>query len=127
MPRADYRRFREHWSRAIGGPNDADSLDLRLHADRLDGKQKRSYRARLSTLPDGTYVVAGGAPHLIWRGNLCRWSDSGYVERAPLPGSTEIEVLTPRAIVNVLAAGFEPLVHPSADHSVSTGSFDGRS
>src|SRR5579863_2821842 len=46
--RADYNRFRDYWAQVVGGPTDADSMDLRLHGERLDGRKKRTYRADLS-------------------------------------------------------------------------------
>lgn len=112
--RADYNRFRALWEQSIGMPNDADSMDLRLHADRLDGKQKRTYRAELATLPDGAYVVWEERPHLVWGESLFEWSDAGYARRLPRAKGGWVEVLTPRAIVDVLAAGYRPAIHPSA-------------
>lgn len=110
--RADYNRFREFWTRPIGAPNDADSMDLRLHADRLDGKRKRTYRADLASLPDGTYVTLDKKPYLAWGDELLEWSDAGYVARIPRPTDGEVDVLTPRSIVGVLAAGYRPMIHP---------------
>ncbi|HEX4014537.1 MAG TPA: hypothetical protein VHX17_11730 [Candidatus Cybelea sp.] len=112
--RADYNRFRDFWEQSIATPNDADSMDLRLHADRLDGKRKRTYRAPLATLPDGAYVVWERRPHLVWGNSLLEWSDEGYKERTKRARRGEVEVLTPRAIVEVLAAGYRPTIHPSA-------------
>ncbi|HEV3092073.1 MAG TPA: hypothetical protein VGX91_11605 [Candidatus Cybelea sp.] len=112
--RADCNLFRAFWARAIGPATDADSMDLRLHADRLDGKSKRTYRADIATLPDGAYVVFEGEPHLIWGDAIFPWTDSGYRGAIPRPKRGELEVLTPRAFVEVLSAGYRPMVHPSA-------------
>ncbi|HEY2474035.1 MAG TPA: hypothetical protein VGI19_04455 [Candidatus Cybelea sp.] len=113
--RGDYNRFRTFWEESIGRPNDADSMDLRLHADRLDGKRKRTYRAELASLPDGAYVVWDERPHLVWGRSLLEWSDAGYIKHFARPKGGRVEVLTPRAIVEVLAAGYRPAVHPSAE------------
>lgn len=111
--RADYNRFRSFWEQRIATPNDADSMDLRLHADRLEGKKKRTYRAEFSLLPDGAYVVWDRHPHLVWGDSLLEWTDAGYRKRSERPKRGEVEVLTPRAIVEVLAAGYRPTIHPS--------------
>lgn len=112
--RADYNRFRELWAQAIGSPNDADSMDARLHAERLDGKRKRIYREEVARLPDGAFVVYDGRAHLVKGRGLLEWSDSGYVARVPRPRRGQVDVLTPRSLVAVIAAGYRPATHPSA-------------
>ncbi|HEY1883485.1 MAG TPA: hypothetical protein VGG51_10645 [Candidatus Cybelea sp.] len=113
--RADFNRFRAFWEASIATPNDADSMDLRLHADRLAGKKKRTYRAALASLPDGAYAVWEGRPHLVWGDSLFEWSDAGYTRRVARAQRGEVEVLTPHAIVEVLAAGYRPTIHSSAE------------
>jgi hypothetical protein len=111
---ADYRRFRTLWKERFDGQADADTMDRRLHADRLDGRRKRTYRAQAGTLPDGAYVAIDGAPWLVWGRELHEWSESRYVGRRKRPSSGEIDVLTPHSIVEVLAAGYRPAIHSSA-------------
>jgi hypothetical protein len=111
--RADYRRFQSLWATAIGGPTDADSMDDRLHADRLDGRRKQTYRDDIANLPDGTYVALDGVAWLIWAGALHAWSDAGYTERRARPARGAVEILTPRSIVTMLGAGLRPEIHPS--------------
>jgi len=113
--RGDYRRFQSFWVRCRPEPRDADSMDLRLHADRLDGKMKRRYTAEIATLPDGAYVALDGEAWLLWNGRLHAWSETGYVRRRDRPSRGEVEVLTPRSFVEVIAAGYRPAVHPSAE------------
>lgn len=117
--RADYDRFRDLWLQQVGGPADADAMDRRLHADRLDGKKKRTSRADLASLPDGTYIVWDGRPHLVSGDKMLEWSDSGYARRIARPAGGEVDVLTPRAIVEIFSAGYHPAIHPSAQRSVS--------
>ena len=83
--REDYRRFQSFWRVSYGGSADADSMDVRLHADRLSGKTKRTYRDDLANLPDGSYVALDGEAWLVWRTHLHEWSDSGYVARQQRP------------------------------------------
>ena len=108
---ADYQRFRSLWESCHGAHASADAMDAQLHAERLNGRKKRTYRGALA---DGTFVVLEGAAWLVWGSELLAWSGSGYVERRPRPMQREADVLTPRSTVAVLAAGYRPSVHPSA-------------
>jgi hypothetical protein len=111
---ADYRRFRALWESAFGAPANADAMDRVLHAERLDGRRKRTHSAGFATLPDGTYVALDGRAWLVWRGELLAWTDRGYVARRPRPAAGAVLVLTPRPIVALLRAGYPASVHPSA-------------
>lgn len=113
---ADYQRFRSLWETCHGGPAGADAMDLTLHADRLDGKKKRTYRDDVANLPDGVYVILDATAWLLWEGGLHAWSDAGYTGYRQRPVRGEVEVLTPRAVVSVMEAGCRPAVHPSALH-----------
>ncbi|HEY1654664.1 MAG TPA: hypothetical protein VGF86_06100 [Candidatus Tumulicola sp.] len=110
---ADYRRFRELWKTRHGEPSNADAMDDVLHAQRLAGREKRTYRDDLAGLPDGAYVALDGRAWLVWGDDLYEWTDRGYADRRPRRGSGDLEVLTPRAIVAVLRAGYRPGVHPT--------------
>jgi hypothetical protein len=112
---ADYQRFGALWETVHGGPANADAMDRVLHAERLDGRRKRTYRARLGTLPDGTYVALDGKAWLMWRGDLLAWSEAGYDERRPLPNAVDVDVLTPRSIVAMFSAGYPVTVHSSVE------------
>ena len=111
--REDYRRFQSLWKHVVGAEADADSMDLRLHAERLDGKKKRTYRSDVAALPDGTYVARDESAWLVWNGALHDWSDRGYVRRER-PSRGLVAVLTPPSIVAILRAGYRPAVHPTA-------------
>lgn len=111
---ADYKRFRSLWEMQFGAPAGADAMDVQLHADRIANRGKRTYRDAIENLPDGTYLRVDGAPWLLWENALHRWSDGAYIERIPRPRSGDVEILTPRSIVAILAAGYIPAVHPSA-------------
>ena len=110
---ADYQRFRALWETVHGGPATADAMDRVLHAERLDGRRKRTYRARLGPLPDGTYVALDGKAWLVWRGELLAWSDVGYGERRPFPNVVDVDVLTPPSIVMMFSAGYPVTIHSS--------------
>jgi len=110
---ADYRRFQSFWRECHGEPADADSMDARLHCERLDGKNKRTYCAEVSTLPDGTYVANETGAWLVWDSFLHGWSDLGYDRRRPRPLSGAVTVLTPPSIVSLFLAGYRPSIHAS--------------
>ncbi len=112
--RADYNRFLRLWEAWSGAPASADVMDARLHADRIERKRKKTYREDLVRVPDGAYVALDGQAWLVWDSNLFAWSDSGYMRRRPR-GRGDVEVLTPRSAVAILAAGYRPAIHPSAD------------
>ena len=108
--RADYVRFLE-----LGGGGGADEVDARLHAERLDGRERRLHRTRYRELPDGAFVLEDGTPFLVFGERLLEWTPAGYVRsRVRLGGWAT--AITPPMSLTVLRAGWEPvveLVHPS--------------
>jgi hypothetical protein len=110
---ADYKQFRALWERCFGGPAYADAMDLVLHAERLDGRAKRTWRSDVAALPDGAYVSVDGIPRIVWHDELVAWSDAAYANRQKRPAHGEVDVLTPPSIVAVFKAGYVPEVHPS--------------
>jgi hypothetical protein len=111
--RADYNRFLRLWEQRWESPASADVMDARLHAERVERKQKKTYRDELAKLPDGAYVALDRQAWLVRDSSLLAWSDAGYAQRRPRPRG-EVEVLTPRSAVAILAAGYQPMIHPSA-------------
>jgi hypothetical protein len=111
--REDYVRFGELWD----GERGADAIDARLHEERLAGRAQRHHDAALDTLPDGAFVLRDGAPWLVLRAELRRWTPAGYTERAPRPAGARALLITPPSLVAILRAGWQgavPLLHPSA-------------
>lgn len=115
--RADALAFAAAWGRAHGlnTPPLAGEMDVVLHAQRLDGRRKRRHRAALDHLPDGAIIAQeNGQPFAVRGDALLPWSFAGYRSPRPRPRGTEVDLLTPPAIVAALAAGFRPHWHPSA-------------
>ena len=117
--RQDYNAFRRRWATAHGDPGgmlpSADQMDAILHRDRLirpAGKQ--THRAEIATLPDGVFLLHHDDAWLLWHSVLLHWTPGGYDRHLPRPAHGEVTVLTPRAIVRTIAAGYAPGVHPSA-------------
>jgi hypothetical protein len=109
--REDYNRFLE-----LTGSRGADEIDSRLHEERLDGRERRLHSGPLGRLPDGAFVLDDGAPWLVRGEALLEWTPAGYRSRRPRGGG-RAQTITPPTLVDVLRAGWEPLVpllHPSA-------------
>jgi hypothetical protein len=113
---AEYRRFCALWAICHGEPVSADLIDRQLHRDRLaGGRAKRVYREDLVNLPDGACIAVDDRAWLVWGNTLFAWSALGYTERRERSARREVEVLTPRSTVAVLAAGYRVAIHPSAE------------
>ena len=116
--RDDYVRFGEIWSELHPGRVGADAIDEQLHAERVgdDVASRRFHRARVDGLPDGAFVYESGSPWLVFGRELLLWTPAGYSERRRRE-SGDATVLTPPSFVQVLSAGWDPVVpllHPSA-------------
>jgi len=119
--REDLRLFCQAVGRVWGGTESklprVPAIDEVLHADRIapDGS-KRTYEAALANIPDGVMFSSGDEPHeawLQWKGGVWKWSPSGYSLEPDLPQGITLRVLTPRATVLAINAGYVPAVHPS--------------
>jgi hypothetical protein len=116
--RGDYVRFTEIWRSLHPGPTNADTIDARLHRERLDpgvGRQ-RKHEADVGSLPDGTFVERDGEPFLVLGETLMRWTPGGYRSGTARPAHGAIRVATPPSLVEVLRSGWNPVVpsmHPS--------------
>lgn len=103
---------------SLGGREKPGTVDLRLHAERLEGRQFRcGWPARIGELPSGVMVTRRAEPSrawLSWQGHLRLWGPDGYgaIEDGGTPD--DIILLTPPSIVAALRAGYEPVVHKTA-------------
>jgi hypothetical protein len=114
--RADAKLFAEKWAQTKGSAFPyVDEMDRVLQAERLDGRAKRTHKMPIDELPDGAFVTIGGAAFAVRGAHLLRRSDTGYVEKIARPRGITVEALTPPSIVAVLAAGYRPQWHPSAN------------
>jgi len=112
--RADWLRFRALWS-GIYGPADAAAIDRALHAARLTPERRQCrHQAPADTLPEGAMVLWRNAVHLVTARGLHPHSPAGYGPPQPRPEGM-LEVLTPAPLVAVMAAGWRPVLHPSAE------------
>jgi hypothetical protein len=116
--RADHLWFAESWraAKAMTARPRAFEMDISLHAERVDRRTRRQVtrQAVAGELPDGTMVSQQGTVGLWCRGAVLPWSFDGYGAPVPVGPRTRVELLTPPSIVAALAAGYRPMVHPSA-------------
>jgi hypothetical protein len=117
--REDYVRLSAIWSELHPGQAGADAIDAQLHVERVAaGTRTKVHRhVPFDHLPDGAFVLRDGAPFLVLGADLLKWTPGGYVARSPRPSRRQALLITPPSLVEVLRAGWEPLVpllHPSA-------------
>jgi hypothetical protein len=114
--RKDAEAFAEHWRVAhrLRRRPYAFEMDEVLHRERLRGRAKRLHRRNIDALPDGAFVALGEDAFAVRGNRILRWTLQGYEAGKPRPRGGMVDVLTPPAILAVLAAGYEPRWHPSA-------------
>ena len=113
--RADANRFRAAWAQGNRVGNIlAREMDNVLHRERLNRGQKRLHPLPTSwpELPDGAMVAQGSESYLITGGRALVWSPAGYA--AATDPIAEAMLLTPPSTLRALAAGYRPVLHPSA-------------
>jgi hypothetical protein len=113
--RADANAFRAAWERGNGVRGmRAPAIDETLHTERLNGKAKRLHALSMpiEELPDGAMVQADDHNYLITQRRALLWTWDGYREAATPP--RDAALLTPPSALRALAAGYRPLLHPSA-------------
>ncbi|QOZ56140.1 hypothetical protein [Bradyrhizobium sp. CCBAU 53338] len=89
-------------------------IDTVLHHERLDRGKKRLHALLmpLDQLPDGAMVQQGEASYLVTQGRALLWSPAGYIAAEQLPGDATL--LTPPSTLRALHAGYQAVLHPSA-------------
>ena len=122
----DYQAFKRAWAgSAVGGLPGAPEIDARLHAARLAAPGvRRTYQAPLAGLPAGTMVDIGGAPWLVHDGRLLAWTPGGYQARPVEAPDGPVTVITPQPTVAALAAGYRPVLHPTAGRPLRLRGYD---
>ena len=109
--------FSEIWGEEFDDGNRAKAGDIDnvLHKERLTPEgRKATFSARLGDLPTGTMIKRPDGAYLVLANRLLLWSPDGYMSAiAPDPEET-VEVLTPRSVIDVFRAGYDPDVHETA-------------
>jgi hypothetical protein len=112
--RKEAERFAAAWGHAGGtAPPRAPEMDRRLHVERIGSLE----RLALAALPEGAIFLAGGAFLLRTARGARTWGFHGYgPEQEADPGAL-VAAVTPRAVRAALAAGYRPMLHPTAQLS----------
>lgn len=102
----------------------ADEMDRYLHRERTAprGEERPRWSARVGELPDGVLVLAREGretPHLVIDGLRLPWTFGGYGASIPADPGEIVEVLTPPSSVAAMAAGYRPVLHPSAEATIA--------
>jgi hypothetical protein len=119
--RTDALAFAQAWQESSGDAAErprAAQMDHVLHAERLAEPSQRPHLTETRHLPDGTFIVLKDAPDQAYavRGDrLLRWTPAGYVEAWRDQRNAVCRVLTSPHVLAVLAGGYAPQWHPSAD------------
>ena len=123
-----------------------DAFDRALHAERLASRSSSSRRKPGSTsaharpvesvpgltmdpgfrrddekwagLPDGAMIAIDNEVYAVRGENLLRWSPAGYVDARKCKPAMPSLLLTPSRIIAILARGYRPRWHPSADELI---------
>jgi hypothetical protein len=112
--RDDANRFRAAWEAGNGVDNVlAPDIDAVLHRERFASSRKlHPLPMRIDELPDGTMVANGDDSFLIAQGRALKWSPAGYAKAAF--AADRAMLLTPPSTMRAFAAGYRPLLHPTA-------------
>jgi hypothetical protein len=112
--REDYNLFKAYWlkgnvEQGFNTKTPIGKIDEIIHQERIGkDKEKLTHKESLSALPDGAFVLLQGTIYLKKGNHLYKWSPAGYSAPEPLPGIGDVDVLTPRSIVNAFRAGYVP-------------------
>jgi hypothetical protein len=94
----------------LGGER-VEVFDRRLHEERLSPSSRSDEGEKF---PDGTMVEINNRFYAKRGLRLLRWSFDGYTSAFSFNPDLRIKLLTPPSIIAILARGFQPRWHPSA-------------
>lgn len=108
--RQEFDRFAAIWREVNGGTGKADEMDRQLHVERT-AEAKPIYTS-LDDLPDGVFVENENSEALLlWQHHLHFWTPFGYSTTFPLTTPGLFTLLTPLSTVQVIRAGYTPIVY----------------
>jgi hypothetical protein len=119
--RADFNRFKAAWVQ--GNPlymynmkTPIGEIDEILQRERIDLKGgKSTYREKLGDLPVGSFIQYKDKPYIIrYPNRVIKWTPFGYTDTIKRPLATEVDVLTPKSIVNSFRSGYLPQINETA-------------
>ena len=114
--RDDANRFRAAWEQGNGASQTSacvTSTPCCIASGWIGGKKRlHPLPAPLEQLPDGAMVQQGAESYLIAQGRALLWSPAGYRKSEHVIMNAML--LTPPSTLRAMAAGYRPVLHPSA-------------
>jgi len=115
--RKRYLEFKDYWVRAnlkeqVNGIK-ISVINKLMHKDRINKGKKITYKANLKELPDGTIFSYNRSAYLTFESKIYLWSFEGYSFSQSVNIPHEVDVLTPKSIVNIFRLDFKPEIHKS--------------
>ncbi len=112
-----YLEFKDYWVRAnldqpLGAVKASDISRI-MHKERISKKEKLTFKANLKELPDGSIFSQSGSAYIIFADRIYLWSFEGYCADDRLNLTGEVDVLTPKSVINTFNLGFKPEIHNS--------------
>ena len=112
--RADAVAFAAAWGRAAGtAPPRAPEMDRRLHDERRAPPEPMAP----ADLPAGSIFAVGERFFLRTARGARAWGFDGYGPEREVDGAAVAAAVTPACVRAALAAGYRPMLHPSAQLS----------
>ncbi len=115
--RERYIEFKYFWVKAnLKKPVDdvrISEINTIMHKDRINKRVKNTYKSKLKELPDGAFFSNNGSAYMKYKNKIYLWSFEGYCHQNNINLPDEIDVLTPKSIVNAFELGFKPGIHQS--------------
>jgi len=110
--REDFNKFKALWIK--GNPEynfspktSIEAIDKILHHERMnDDGSKKMHKANIKSLPDGVFISIDNTPWLIANDLIHLWTPGGYTMTQSLSHKSEVNVITPKSIVNTLRTGY---------------------
>ena len=101
--------FARCWAEAhnLEQPPKAGEMDIILHQQRLDDRNKRTLMVKSDDLPDGAMIELNEQFFARQNDRWHRWSPNGYIDSMELSNSL-VRLLTPPTIIGVLRKGYSP-------------------
>lgn len=115
--RERYHEFKDFWVKANLAERKefvtVSEINKVMHAERIKKREKVSFKAAVSKLPDGTLFSHENAAYLVFETGIYLWSFAGYHRLSSVNLPAKVDVLTPQSVVNAFRLGFKPDVHES--------------
>lgn len=110
--RDDFNRFKTAW--VAGNPEynfnqktSVQKIDGIMHSERIGADfSKITFKEKMGNLPDGVMIRIQGEAYVIRENKLWLWTPLGYTITKIKEAEADVDVLTPRSVVNALRAGY---------------------